>query len=125
MGALAEAFTGGLAGTVSPNSSVPAISCVSRRGNANVGPLLASVTNMSIDTLKRSSAPQTRVTSASVLLQRIQNEYREMPGLILTEDQARRLWGIDGKTCRSVLAALLERRFLRRTAAGAYIRASD
>ncbi len=48
-----------------------------------------------------------------------------MPGLILTEDQAKRLWGIDGKTCRSVLAVLLERRFLRRTAAGAYVRASD
>lgn len=81
---------------------------------------------MSINTLERSPAPQTRSTSpAPALLQRIQNEYREMPGLILTEAQARRLWGIDGKTCRGVLAALLERRFLRRTAAGAYVRASD
>ena len=81
---------------------------------------------MSTKTRERSSAPQTRVTSAaSVLLQRVQNEYREMPGLILTEDQAKRLWGIDSKTCRSVLAALLERRFLRRTVDGAYVRASD
>jgi hypothetical protein len=84
------------------------------------------MTSMAIDTLEGSSAPQTRFTSpAPALLQRIQNEYREMPGLILTEDQAKRLWGIDGKTCRGVLAALLERRFLRRTAAGAYVRASD
>jgi hypothetical protein len=48
-----------------------------------------------------------------------------MPGLMLTEAQAKRLWGIDGKTCRAALAALLERRFLRRTAAGTYVRASD
>jgi Fic family protein len=86
----------------------------------------AFLTSMPIHTLERSSAPQTRVTSAtSLLLQRIQNEYREMPGLILTEDQARRLWAIDTNTCRRVLAALLERRFLKRTAAGAYVRASD
>ena len=81
---------------------------------------------MAINTLERSRASQARATSpASVLLQRVQNEYREMPGLILTEDQARRLWAIDGNTCRRVLAALLERRFLKRTAAGAYVRASD
>ncbi len=80
---------------------------------------------MSINTLARSSAAQPRLTSAAaVLLQRIQNEYREMPGLILTEDQARRLWGIDSNTCRHVLAVLLEQRFLRRTTAGAYVRAS-
>ena len=81
---------------------------------------------MPIHTLERSSAPQTRITATtSVLLRRIQNEYREMPGLILTEDQARRLWALDSHTCHRVLAALLERRFLKRTAGGAYVRASD
>lgn len=79
-----------------------------------------------MNTLERSSAPQKRVTlPAAVLLQRIENEYREMPGLILTEEQATRLWATDVRTCRSVLAQLLERRFLRRTANGAYVRASD
>lgn len=79
-----------------------------------------------IHTRERSRAPQLRATSpASVLLQRVENEYREMPGLILTEEQARRLWAIDSTTCRGVLATLLERRFLKRTAAGAYVRASD
>jgi Fic family protein len=83
------------------------------------------MTSMSINTLARSSAAQPRLTSAAtVLLQRIQNEYREMPGLILTEDQARRLWATDTNTCRRALATLLERRFLRRTAAGAYVLAS-
>jgi hypothetical protein len=48
-----------------------------------------------------------------------------MPGLVLTEAQAKRLWGVDAMMCRAVLAALLERRFLRRTAVGAYVRASD
>ena len=80
---------------------------------------------MPIDTLARSSAPETRGTApATVLLQRVQNEYREMPDLILTENQARRLWALDSDTCRRVLAVLLERRFLKRTAAGAYVRAS-
>ena len=59
------------------------------------------------------------------LLRRIQGEYAEMPGLILTEAQAQRLWAIDDRTCRIVLATLVERRFLRRTMAGAYVRASD
>jgi Fic family protein len=63
--------------------------------------------------------------ASSALLRRIQNEHHEMPGLILTEAQARRLWGMGGKTCRAVLSALLERRFLRRTTAGTYIRALD
>jgi hypothetical protein len=47
-----------------------------------------------------------------------------MPDLILTENQARRLWALDSDTCRRVLAVLLERRFLKRTAGGAYVRAS-
>jgi len=94
--------------------------------DANVGARLASLFCMPIDTVERPSAPHARVTSAdAVLLQRIENEYREMPGLSLTEDQASRLWSADSQTCRHVLAALLERRFLKRTAAGAYIRASE
>ena len=76
-------------------------------------------------TLERAANPQKPFTSpAPELLQRIQNEYREMPGLILTEAQARRLWSIDAQTCRAVLGALLHQRFLRRTAAGAYVRAA-
>jgi hypothetical protein len=47
-----------------------------------------------------------------------------MPGLKLTEAQARRLWNLDGHTCRLVLTTLLERQFLRRTASGSYVRAS-
>jgi hypothetical protein len=57
-------------------------------------------------------------------IRRIQCEYEEMPGLKLTEAQARRLWALDDDTCRLVLATLLERRFLKRTATGMYVRAS-
>jgi hypothetical protein len=93
---------------------------------AYVGVGLACPVSMFIDTLKHSPAPQARLTaSAATLLQRIQHEYREMPGLKLTEAQATRLWGTDATTCRTVLAALLERGILRRTAAGAYVRASE
>jgi hypothetical protein len=45
-----------------------------------------------------------------------------MPGLKLTEAQARRLWDLDGTTCSLALAALLEQRFLKRTASGTYVR---
>jgi hypothetical protein len=47
-----------------------------------------------------------------------------MPGLKLTEPQARRLWNLDGHTCSRVLTTLLEQRFLRRTATGTYVRAT-
>ena len=49
-------------------------------------------------------------------------EYREMPGLILTEGQAQRLMGLDRSTCARAIAALTGRRFLKRTANGAYLR---
>jgi Fic family protein len=78
------------------------------------------------------TAPLEDVTASSVapgappaLLRRIQGEYVEMPGLILTVAQAQRLWALDDRTCQVVLATLVERRFLRRTTAGAYVRASS
>ena len=56
-------------------------------------------------------------------LQLIRAEYLEIPGLQLTKPQARRLWGLDAVTCDAVLAALVDVSFLRRTNAGAYVRA--
>ena len=70
-------------------------------------------------------ATDTRLTPRLLaLLLRIQSEYREMPGLKLTEAQARRLWTLDDETCRLALSTLLDRRFLKRTAWGSYVRAS-
>jgi hypothetical protein len=56
------------------------------------------------------------------VLQRIQGEYLEMPGLRLTTAQAQRLWGLEREVCESMLAALVESKFLCRTRDGAYIR---
>ena len=75
---------------------------------------------------ERHLATPTRLKSAiAELIVRVQGEYREMPGLKLTELQAQRLWGLDDGTCASVLTALVQRQFLRRTAAGTYLRMSD
>lgn len=56
------------------------------------------------------------------LLRRIESEYREMPGMCVTAAQAQRLWGLDATTCNFVLATLIERRVLRRTARGTYVK---
>lgn len=56
------------------------------------------------------------------VLERIQGEYLEMPGLRLTIAQAQRLWGLDRQVCEALLAALVDARFLCRTRDGAFIR---
>ena len=59
------------------------------------------------------------------LIRRVQSEFLEMPGLRLTELQARRLWGLDAPSCAMVLSNLLSSRFLCRTRDGAFIRADS
>jgi len=56
------------------------------------------------------------------ILRRIQGEFLEMPGLRLTELQARRLWDLDAPCCSSVLQALVQTGFLFRTRDGAFMR---
>ena len=56
------------------------------------------------------------------MLERIEGEYREMPGLRLTLPQAARLWCLDYGTCELVLTDLIERRVLKRTLNGSYVR---
>jgi hypothetical protein len=68
-------------------------------------------------------ATERRLSRLAPLVRRIEGEYHEMPGLKLTEAQAQRLWDLDSDTCHVVLATLVERRFLRRTATGMYVRA--
>jgi hypothetical protein len=69
--------------------------------------------------------PTRLTTTIGELIVRVQGEYQEMPGLKLTDVQAQRLWGLDGRTCALVLTTLVEQQFLRRTAAGTYVRMSD
>ncbi len=60
--------------------------------------------------------------SEQQLIDRIRAEYLEMPGLHLTSPQARRLLGLDEPTCQRLLERLVHTRFLRLSAAGAYVR---
>jgi hypothetical protein len=54
------------------------------------------------------------------LLRRVRSEFREMPGMRLTIDQAMRFWTVDRTTCTSVFGSLVEGRFLELDATGRY-----
>ena len=69
----------------------------------------------------RRTKPQT-TAALHDLLQRIEGEYREMPGLSVTAPQAQRLWGLDSMTCGFVLMTLIQRGVLKRTASGTFVR---
>jgi hypothetical protein len=56
------------------------------------------------------------------VLQRIQGEYVEMPGLRLTPAQAQRLWGLERDVCDALLGALVDAKFLSQTRDGAYVK---
>ncbi len=58
------------------------------------------------------------------LIRRVQGEFLEMPGLRLTEAQARRLWGLDAVGCTEVLHVLVAEHFLAETRDGAYMMSS-
>ena len=70
------------------------------------------------------SAPSTRepFPDTAAILRRIEGEFREMPGLRLTEPQARRLWALDATTCSALLELLIAANFLFRTTDGAFMR---
>jgi hypothetical protein len=56
------------------------------------------------------------------VLQRIQGEFIEMPGLRLTAPQAQRLWGLEREVCNALLGALVDAKFLLQTRDGAFVR---
>jgi len=56
------------------------------------------------------------------VLQRIQGEFVEMPGLRLTPTQAQRLWGLERDICDALLGALVDAKFLAMTRDGAFVR---
>lgn len=56
------------------------------------------------------------------VLRRVQGEFLEMPGLRLTEAQARRLWGLDTAVCDALLGALVDANFLFKTRDGAFMK---
>lgn len=60
--------------------------------------------------------------STDDVVRRVKGEFLEMPGLRLTEPQARRLWGLDAASCGALLRTLVEAKFLFRTRDGAFMR---
>ena len=65
-----------------------------------------------------------RTAAEDALLRRVRGEYREMPGMRLTIDQAMRLWDVDRQTCQWLLDSLVEAQFLAIDANGRYRNAS-
>ena len=63
--------------------------------------------------------------SLEALVARIKGEFIEMPGVRLTADQGRRVWGLDCDRCREVLCVLVKRRFLTLGADGTYHRTTE
>jgi hypothetical protein len=60
-------------------------------------------------------------TASDDLLRRARSEFRDMPGLRLTERQAGRLWGLDQASCTALLRALVDSHFLIRTRDGSFM----
>ena len=58
-------------------------------------------------------------------LERLRAEFLEMPGLRLTPEQVHRLCGVERKTCRAVLEALVDQKFLCAKADGTYARLTE
>jgi hypothetical protein len=56
------------------------------------------------------------------LMERVEAEYAEMPGLTLTLPQAQRFWSIDRLTCATIFRELARRNVIRRTSGGDYVR---
>jgi hypothetical protein len=56
------------------------------------------------------------------VLSRVQGQFLEMPGLRLTEAQARRLWGMETELCAALLGELVAANFLFRTRDGSFMR---
>ena len=58
------------------------------------------------------------VTLDEDLVRRVRAEFREVPGLRLTPAEARRVWGVDERTCEAVFCLLIESREFKRTPDG-------
>jgi len=65
-----------------------------------------------------------RSAPLAALLQRVREQYREMPGLNLTKPQATRLFGVAPSVCAAMLRALVMQNFLSRTGDGLFVRST-
>ena len=77
---------------------------------------------MTTSTLTAPRDAASGLADASAVIQLIETEYEEMPGLALTPRQAARLWGLNGAQSERLLSQLAERGFLIRDSRGNYRR---
>jgi hypothetical protein len=75
------------------------------------------VTNKAI-----AAAPGVPEQAVRTLLQIVEAEYAEMPGLCVTPAQAQRLWAVDRATCDEVFGRLIAKGVVRRTGRGTLVR---
>ena len=61
-----------------------------------------------------------RTFKDEALMRRVRGEFREMPGMRLTIEQAMRLWDVDRQTCQSLLSSLVDEHFLEHDEHGRY-----
>jgi hypothetical protein len=60
----------------------------------------------------------------AALLERVREQYGEMPGLNLTKPEATRLFGVAPSVCAAMLRALVMENFLFRTGDGVFVRST-
>jgi hypothetical protein len=65
-----------------------------------------------------------RSAPLAALLQRVREQYREMPGLKLTKPQATQYFGLAPSVCGTMLRALVMENFLSRTGEGVFVRST-
>jgi hypothetical protein len=65
-----------------------------------------------------------RSAPLGALLQRVREQYRDMPGLTLTKAQATQLFGVAPSVCAAVLRALVMEHFLSRTGDCQFVRST-
>jgi hypothetical protein len=63
-----------------------------------------------------------RSAPLAALLQRVREQYREMPGLTLTKGQATQLFEVAPSVCAAALRALVMEHFLSRSGDGQFVR---
>ncbi len=61
---------------------------------------------------------------SAALLQRVREQYQEMPALKLTKPQATRLFGVAPAMCDTMLRALVMENFLSRNGEGMFVRST-
>ncbi len=66
-----------------------------------------------------------RTFKEDALIGRVRGEYREMPGMRLTIEQAMRLWNLDRQACTKMLGALVASHFLEVDEHGRYRKAHN